>query len=590
MIDRGIPTLLIASLALGACQGGKNNPAAAGSGLAERAGEDCQAFGQEFSGTAPTAVEGVVLPPGDFASHDVTVPVGCGWQSLEVVLRWDLEAEDLDLSVENADGEVGSSADFNALEGVAEERVSVGAPVGDYTVVVKSYANVETPYTVTVNVTPSSGPLPETNPGDIGRAPQPRTVVAAIDSGINMYHEHWYAGSEIYPDTAPSAVNQPVLDEFGVTPQCILELTRTGNFEKDYELDVARGEWSKADLCDVVWFKGTNVLASAINAGSIPVMPDDEGDTHGTGVSAAVLNANPETVLYFLEGVGDASEVKAFSHPAVDFVTTSYGPIGSLPLPGNLTDSFKGVYENGKLHFGACDNTPALAQGDSTCGPWWSIGLAGFEETADNEPESSSGGRQSVSGNFPDFIADFTQTLPYCQACESGYDDGVGGTSFATPRSAGIASRILLQVRRAAGHLGGIDKTSGSVPLMVNAGGIAISNWQLRRAMEEAAWVPGATEYDPVAAAFEFGPGYPIPPEAPWLVVGWGVLTTAPEAGVIDAALAHLGLGGEPVFKSADFCEFNSANIEARKFYWDNINVDSETFMNAPDPDPYLDC
>lgn len=448
--------------------------------------------------------------------------------------------------------------------------------------------NSESPDSVEVSVTPSPGPRAETD--GIDAAAKPRTVVAVIDTGINMYHQHWYQGSAIYPDAAPDAVTQSVLDEFGIAPSCVMELTRSGDFTADYEHDMARGEWSKALQCEAVWFKGTNVIASAVSPGTIPVMPDDESDTHGTGTSASVLNANPETVLYFLEGTADAAEVKAFSHPAVDIVTTSYGPIGSIPLPGNLTDSFKGVYTNGKLHFGACDNTPALAQADSTCGPWWSIGVAGFEETAENEPESSSMGRQPVSGSFPDFLADFTQTLPYCQACEDGYDDGVGGTSFATPRSAGIASRILLQARRQANHLMGIDLEGGSQPLMVNAGDIAISNWQIRRALEEAAWVPGIEDYDPAAAVYEFGPGYPIPPVAPWAFIGWGVLTDLADKGVIDAAMAHLGLGGEAVFKSADYCLFNSANMQVRKLYWDNLNVGSETFQNAPDPDPYIGC
>lgn len=588
MLNRALPLLIPAAL-LSACGGGGRPDAVPTGNLDARAA--CEAMTLEFSGTAPTAAEGVILPPGPPASHEVTTLGDCNWQSMDVLLSWDLDVEDLDLSVEDPEGnEVASSGNFNALEGAAEERVSVGAPQGGYRIVVQSYANVETPYTVTVTWTPSSGPLAATDAGDIALAAKPRVVVAAIDSGINMYHAHWYAGSPIYAERAPNAVTQPVLDEFGVTPMCILELTRTGDFASDYEQDVARGEWAKAELCDTVWFKGTNILASSSNAGSVVIMPDDEGDTHGVGVSASVLNANPEAVLYFIEGIGDASEIRAFSHPAVDMVTTSYGPIGSAPLPGNLTDSFKGVYENGKLHFGACDNTPALALGDTTCGPWWSIGVAGLEETADNEPETSSTGRQPVSGTFPDFIADFTQTLPYCQACEEGYDDYVGGTSFATPRSAGVTSRILLAARRAAGHLGGID-TSTETPLMVNAGGIAISNWQLRRALEEAAWVPGTGDYDPFAAVFEFGPGYPIPPAAPWLVVGWGVLTATDEAGVISGALDHLGLGdGEPVFKSADFCAFNSANIQARKFYWDNVNAESETFMNAPTPDPYIGC
>jgi hypothetical protein len=436
--------------------------------------------------------------------------------------------------------------------------------------------------------------------GSGGTAPdaQPRVVVAVIDSGINPYHLFYNAGGPIYPaGSPPSSVTRDVLNEFAVKPECELTLTRTGDFASDYAKDQASGLWTRAAACDVMWFVGTNVLAKSFSAGSSLILPDDEDDTHGVGTSAAVLKANPEAVLLFLEGTGAAAEEYAMTHPAVDFISTSYGYPGSLPIPEHIAKSFTGTYTYGKLHFGACDNSPAPAIQDGTCGPWWSIGISGYEEAdfdyTTGEPQESSGGRQLMSGTLPDFIADYTEVLPYCRACEDGYNQYTAGTSFATPRSAGTVSKILLAARRKAGHFGGIERPTTGTPLMVHASGVSISNWQLRRAMEQAAWIPSISDYDPINGVFD-QVAVPIPPLAPWTVAGWGVLS--PERGeVVEQTLSLLGLRERPEgeaarSKSRDHCLFQTAMIEARKTYWDNIAVLSETFLNSPSPDPYLYC
>ncbi len=425
---------------------------------------------------------------------------------------------------------------------------------------------------------------------DGAKASDARVVVAAIDSGVNAYHQFFYAGGPNYPaGQEPSAVTAEVLEEFNIPGRCQLSLTRTGDFAADFAADA--NQWRQAEVCEFVWFVGTNLIARSNAAGSTPYLPDDEDDTHGFGVTASVLNANPEAVVVFFEGTGAVSEAEAFSHPAVDFITTSYGFPGSPPVPGHLENSFTGVWANGKLHFGACDNSPALGTFDTTCGPWWSIGIAGFEETAANEPDASSGGRQPLSGTFPDFVADYTQTLPYCQACEDGYSDYIAGTSFATPRSAGIASRILLNVRRQLGHAGGIIKMADGDTVMAAGDGVSVTNWQLRRALEQAAWVPEFGNYDPVASVLNLEFGVPVLPAAAYVQLGWGVLSTLDESQVIERAIAALGLGDAEVpAKEVGYCEFQTAQIQVRKLYWDNLNVGSETFMAAPGPDPFIPC
>ncbi|MES0874991.1 hypothetical protein [Sinimarinibacterium thermocellulolyticum] len=589
---------LAAGLVVAAC--GDSTPAGApvpppvggGAGGCPPAGESIVVA--ELAGTTPVAAEGVALG-GDQPEHTIRVPSGCDIAQLVVRLRWDLAAEDLDLEVYFPDGSLAStSADFNLLEGAAEEIATVGnPPPGDYRVRVIGYVSTGTAYDLLASAEGGDTVLPPADLGGLAAGPAPRVVVAVIDSGINPYHAYFHAGSPIYPQGAPpSAVTRDVLAEFGIPAQCVIELTRTGDFAADFAADVASGQWRKADFCELVWFKGTNVLAKSFAAGTTVILPDDEGDTHGVGTAAAVLGANPEAIVLFLEGIGDAAETYAFTHPAVDLVSTSYGAPGSLPLPGHINMSFTGTYANGKLHFGACDNSPSSCVQDGTGGPWWSIGIAGFEETADNEPAGSSGGRQSLSGNLVDFIADFTQTLPYCMACEDGYDDFVGGTSFATPRSAGTASKILLAARRTVGHVRGIRPGTlpQMPPAMVAGAGLNISNWQLRRALEQAAWIPEFGDYDPLAGVQEFGPGYPIPPAAAASVIGWGVLTPAPEAGVVERALGALGLRAAPPAKDPSYCRFQTALIQARKLYWDYGNVDSETYLDPPSPDPFVYC
>jgi subtilisin family serine protease len=404
----------------------------------------------------------------------------------------------------------------------------------------------------------------------------PRVTVAVIDSAINPYHEFFNAGGGPYTERPPSSVTPEVLAAFGIDASHILRLTRTGNFAADYAADAAI--WNSIRPGELYWFAGTNIIAASFVPGTRPILPDDVDDTHGVGTSSSVLRANPEAILLFIEGIDAAAETFAFTHPEVDIVTTSYGPIGSIPLPEHLTSSYTGVVRNGKLHFGAADNSPSTAMQDATAGPWWSIGIAGFEE-------GSSEGRQILSGSFPDFVGDFYQEMPYCFDCESGLESHAG-TSFATPRGAGTMSKLLLEVRRALGHAGGIRDAGGS-PVMAQGTTRAVTNWELRRALEEAAYYPAVADYDPVQGVTD--QSVPVLDPTPWSQVGWGAITPDPEHRVIDEALAHLGLRGAPTrFKDFGACQFQTTIIQSRHAYWDNLIVTSESWMQGYDP--YIYC
>lgn len=577
-----------------------------------------------WTGNVGTSVSGFAVA-GTNDAHTYSLPVGCALSSVTATIAWDLPVEDLDLAF-STPTDSGMSQQVQPIS-APTESVSFGTPqsAGVYTVTAQAYTSQNTSYrgtlrgVVTGTVPPPpdgdgdgvpdatdncpavANPLQTDTDGDgIGDAcdvvaPPPaagatRVVVAVIDSGINPYHAFYYEGSPIYPlGSPPSAVTAEVLDELDIPPARWITLTRTGDFAADYTADAAI--WASIVPGQMYWFTGTNIIAASFDPTGPKILPDDEDDVHGVGTSAAVLMANPEAVILFSE-TGEAlgsvgSEQFGFLHPAVDIVSTSYGfavpnTDFGLPLPF-FTESFKSVYELGKLHFSSAANAPDPFTPESGgAGPWWSIGVAGVEE-------GSSNGRSTVtSGNFIDFVGDWTQRLPYCMACEDGYNDFVGGTSFATPRAAGVASRVLLEARRIAGHEGGIRTVAGK-PVLVDAGGTAISNWQLRRALEDAAYVGNINEYDPIEAVFDLG-ATPIVTQAAWAFVGWGELSALPSKQVVELALVEFGLGsGTARNKNARFCDFQTANMDRRRLYWNNVGFLFNDYT-PPDEDPVIPC
>ena len=247
------------------------------------------------------------------------------------------------------------------------------------------------------------------------------SVVAPVDTGINVYHDH-FRTNETYP--------QWLLDDLGVNKVC--SLTFEGTWEERYEADRASC-WDTLNSTDIVYFPGTMIIGTSPDGDSDILILDDPSDGHGTAVTGSVIDANEDAVIFFVEGFSSEAVLAAANQPLVDVITTSFGAIGSIPVPGIEDATEVAVIEYNKLHTGAADNSPSPAIQDATAGPPWSIGIAGYAEEGDDQKEI-------MSGSYPDISADWTQYLPNHDDID-GYHE-TSGTSFATPRTAGIISFV----------------------------------------------------------------------------------------------------------------------------------------------------
>ncbi len=373
------------------------------------------------------------------------------------------------------------------------------------------------------------------------------SVVAPIDTGINVYHDH-FRTNETYPDW--------LLDGLGVTKTCAP--TFEGTWQERYDADKASC-WDTINTSDIVYFEGTKIIGTSPDGGTDIHILDDPSDGHGTAVTGAVLDANPDAVIFFVEGFSTEAVLAAGNQPLVDIVTTSFGAIGSLPVPGIETGTHQTVVVNNKIHTGAADNTPSPAVQDATAGPPWSIGIAGYAEEGDDQKET-------MSGSYPDIAADWTQVLPNHDDVD-GYHE-TSGTSFATPRTAGILSFVLEHLREEVGDMGSGASSEDRNGLLVNgvwpeghpnAGAEAgITNSVVRNALNLSAWYPSFSTWDPSAGTM------PISPVAPCTQVGWGVVNMSN----IQPMIEHLN-GTQPMpDRPGDVELCMQVNQEAREAYW----------------------
>jgi hypothetical protein len=440
-----------------------------------------------------------------------------------------------DAELETPDGETYPLAQARTHEGTAVERSFLVPPAtGSWTVTLETSAPTQLNVDLSVDADEPTLTTQATE-GDT------RPVVAVVDTGVNPYHEVFQAGLSTDELPARIAEEREVLS-VPVTPA------------EDYEASLAHdaGLWHEVPDERLVHFEGTNLLGYQLDGTELPQAPVLDQSGHGTSVAHAVVDEAPNAVVVMITGANYDEGVQwAAEQDWIDLVSLSWGPaVNAAGAAEPYATGFQTpqatqqATDAGKLVFAASGNDPTATITDTTTGPPWVHAVSGAQ------PDTN--GRAAMSGNLVDTVANWTQRLADHddrQATSNG-----SGTSFATPRTAGIAAHVLHEVRRAVDHEGGLQDGA-----LATTGNLTVTNHDLRDAMNRSAVYWDTSDY---GGPSDPGPSVPVAP-TPWASMGWGYL----DGSRAEVAIEGL-LDGELPDKPAQAEAFMQQHQRSRQAYW----------------------
>ncbi|HKO45872.1 MAG TPA: S8 family serine peptidase [Pyrinomonadaceae bacterium] len=329
-------------------------------------------------------------------------------------------------------------------------------------------------------------------------ASKSHVVIAVVDTGINPYHVA-YRRSEytVHPSNYIEGFpkDAPALGlSFGAADYVTARTTDDAPV------------WSQVAERKLYWIPGTNIIGAYSVAdyagtppGGLPSRPIIDDDGHGTGTTSvsgggalstkgAPYGSNPDALLVIIEGLGDAGVKWAAEQPWIDFISGSYGDAISVPCTDSgdetvddVADVWCGreyrytapfVLRDGRTALFSAGNglsrtgvaTDRYSSLRPTSGPSWVVTVGAV--SARNEQDY---GWHSVPADISSYGLHWPAADPFSFSGEVEF----GGTSNATPVTAGVFSRVLLAARRSVGDaVEGIHITADgkSVPAYGPAG------------------------------------------------------------------------------------------------------------------------
>jgi hypothetical protein len=433
----------------------------------------------------------------------------------------------------------------------------------------------------------------------------PITVVAVNDSGVNPYHLEFSA--QTYPDPDVLALTKnftrhpsEYIPGYPQDSQAIHATLGQGYFPaQDKDL------WSLKDASHpngleygkLYWIPGTKIVGatqpgelscSNCEAGSHLILDDDGHGSGSSSVSTGNRYGYCGSCLLFVEKGLDAGP--AASYPWIDISSNSWGALANVPLdlpfqllgedPGAAT---RAAVERGQTILFASGNgaanafdAPISTYGTSNTGPDWNVVVGAIRR--DNQ-------RAIVGDGTPVHISAWGDgNLP--SACRTGTVSqcAFGGTSAATPYTAGIFGTVLTTIRRNIG-----DSVAGQRPGQVVADGFAVpgspylSDGKLTRAEFREAVLKTAFPLNQDNAVSV--PIFPFPLTAPYngdinvLFEGYGAATPNSARRAIDVLLGKMPL---PVREAED--RFFAIDQQIRDSIWGGYdrNGDGTKDVAAP--------
>lgn len=352
----------------------------------------------------------------------------------------------------------------------------------------------------------TSGPLWTFTTGarPLTEADKPHVVVAVIDTGGNPYHMEWRRAHltenpSTYVTGMPANVEKLDLCFYNNATSTLDQSRCPATVAGAWSADAS--QWSKLSVSplgavgagagDVAWVAGTNLLLASFGhtvvSGS-PVGVDagsDSLDSHGSWTSSNVGGLTTGTCPECLVVVIEADTVDgikaaynwAANQPWIDVVTSSVS-IGLVGLGANPADAFaassaatKTAVQKGKIVFEAAGNgagnlgvAPTSTYLYANSNPW-TIPV-GCSAEFSGQPCAYHDSPNPVTASGVSRVSTSPKSW-------SG-TEGVGGTSFSSPSTAGVAARTLLAVRTAMNDLTeGPSTGAGKSLVRIGAGATA---------------------------------------------------------------------------------------------------------------------
>lgn len=344
----------------------------------------------------------------------------------------------------------------------------------------------------------ASDPAPEpAQPAPVEDGRGDAVVVAVVDSGFNPYHHDFLAAlMPQHQDTDPSddlplgedpaswLPGHPGADAFASYGR--LDLTLTPDDEEAvpdelYEKDAKvweTVEQSSGDEVHVRWIPGTKVIG-AVTFGSGDGYASGSHGVGSSSVSVGNLHGScPHCLLVFVDGTSEQANEWVAKQEWIDLQTNSWGistnPVG-LPrdrvYAGSDTELQRTTVERGQQIFFSAGNgllndfsAPNPTLFSSQEGPDWIVTVGAITPDGD-----------SYSGHGkPAEVASVGSAYPSAYGATNVTDGtGFGGTSNATPVTAGLYAEALYRLRR---ELAGASRTQTGGAIAVGPPGCMDAN------------------------------------------------------------------------------------------------------------------